>query len=389
MTLHDRILSVYRGQTPDVVPFMLDLSHWFYHKHGMPWDLSRAYDKPECELIDYHKAHGVGFYMPNLAALYSASYADSVSSEITHSSAEALGGCSLGEVSLAKGDHASRITWSLSTPLGSIERKRVWHEQTYSWAISGWGVKTEHDLRILGCAMSSMEFSPRWDRYQAWADYVGDCGVVYMPAGYSAIGQLLNYWMGIEGTMYAVYDWPETMHEVVDQINQRNLDLIDLLASSPAEIIIMGDNISADVQPPHFFDKWSRPYYAEAISRLHKAGKYVAVHIDGKLRGALRMVRDAGADCADAVTPAPMGDLTPEECRAEAGPDFILSGGVSPDLWLPNVSTEDFKAAVIRWLDLRKLSPRLIANAGDQVPPGAVEDRIEIMRDLVETHGRF
>ena len=369
MTLHDRILAVYKGLTPDVVPYMLDLSHWFYHKHGMPWDLSHAYEEPERELIDYHKKMGVGFYMPNLASFFSAQYTEGVSAEVTN--------------------HESRITWRLNTPLGSIERKRVWHEQTYSWAISSWGVKTQHDLRVLGYALSSMEFAPRWDRYQAWVDYVGDCGVVYMPAGYSAIGQLLHYWMGIEGTMYAMYDWPETVHEVVDQINQCNLDLIDLLASSPAEVVIMGDNISADVQPPHFFDEWSRPYYAEAISRLHAAGKYVAVHIDGKLRGALRMVRDTGADCADAVTPAPMGDLTPEECRAEAGPDFILSGGVSPDLWLPNVSIEDFRAAVIRWLDLRKLSPRLIANAGDQVPPGAVEDRIEIMRDLVETHGRF
>jgi hypothetical protein len=31
----------------------------------------------------------------------------------------------------------------------------------------------------------------------------------------------------------------------------------------------------------------------------------------------------------------------------------------------------------------------MIANAGDQVPPGADEDRIEIMRDMVEEFGRF
>ena len=369
MTPRDRILAVYEGRTPDVVPFMLDLSHWFYHKNRMPWDLSHAYEEPECELIDYHKAKGVGFYMPNLAALYSVRHTNGVMAKVEKDSDE--------------------ITWRYDTPLGSIERTREWHEQTYSWAISSWGVKTEHDLKVLGCAMSSMEFAPRWDRYQAWADYVGDCGVVYMPAGYSAMGQLLHYWMGVEGAMYAIYDWTETMHDVVDQINQRNLDLIDLLAASPAEVIIMGDNFSSDIQPPGFFDEWSKPYYAEAIRRLHAAGKYVAIHIDGKLRGALRMIRDAGADCADAVTPVPMGDLTPEECRAEAGHHFILSGGVSPNLWLPNVSADDFKAAVIRWLELRKLSPRLIANAGDQVPPGAVEDRIEIMRDLVETHGGF
>ena len=51
MTQRERILAVYRGRTPDVVPFMLDLSHWFYHKNRKPWDLSRPYERPEDDLI--------------------------------------------------------------------------------------------------------------------------------------------------------------------------------------------------------------------------------------------------------------------------------------------------------------------------------------------------
>ncbi len=62
----------------------------------------------------------------------------------------------------------------------------------------------------------------------------------------------MHYWMGVEGTIFAAADWPGTMREVVDEINANNLDLIDLLASSPAEIICMGDNFSGDVQPPGF-----------------------------------------------------------------------------------------------------------------------------------------
>jgi uroporphyrinogen-III decarboxylase len=101
------------------------------------------------------------------------------------------------------------------------------------------------------------------------------------------------------------------------------------------------------------------------------------------------MIRDVEVDCVDAVTPTPMGDLTPVQCREEAGPDVILSGGVSPDLWLPDIGTEAFKEAVVEWLNLRKSGPRLIANAGDQVPPGAVEERIAMMRELVEEYGRY
>jgi hypothetical protein len=373
MSMRERILAVYRGETPDVVPYMLDLSHWFYHKNRIPWDLSTAYETPEVALITYHKKAGAGFYMPNLGSFYRVEYGPDVRAETWKE----------------RRDDSPEIVWRLTTPLGSIERRRVWEETSYSWAITRWGVQTEQDLRVLGSALGSRTYAPLWDRYQAWVDAVGEMGVVYLSAGYSAMGHLLNYWLGVSGVAYAAADWPSTLREVVDQINDNNLLLIDLLAASPAEIIILGDNFSSDIQSPRFFARWSRAHYVEAIRRLHEAGKAVAVHIDGKLRGALSMIRDAGADCGDAITPAPMGDLSPLECRQEAGPDFILSGGVPPNLWLPEADTETFQRAVLEWLDLKRFGPRLIANAGDQVPPHAVEGRIELMRELVEIHGRF
>ncbi len=371
MTLRERIRSVYMGETPDVVPYMLDLSHWFYHRHRKPWDLSQTYGLPEQDLIDYHKKMGVGYYIPNLGLFFKISYPNDTRADVI------------------KSENGQAITWSFETPLGKIERTREWEPETYSWGIREWGIKSEPQLRILGSALANRTYQFLPEKYRAWVDSIGDSGVCYIGFGYSAMGSLLSLWMGIEGTIYASYDWPETLHEVMDQINQNNLKLVDKLAESPVEFICMGDNFSSDVQPPRFFDQWSRQFYTEAIRRFHKAGKFVAVHIDGKLTGAINMIKETGADCADAITPKPMGDFTPQQCRDEAGPEFILSGGVSPELWLPNVSNADFKQAVLDWLALRKQSPRLIANAGDQVPPGALEERIEIMRDLVEQHGRY
>ena len=373
MTPRDRILTVYRGETPDVVPYMLDLSHWFYHKHRLPWDLSRAFEEPQTDLINYHKQAGAGFYVANLGSFYSVTFPADVEVETVKHRVQGV----------------PEISWRIRAPLGEIERRRRWEQQTYAWGISRWGLSNEQDLRVFGYAMSRRSFAPKWDKYRAWVKQVGDQGVVYISPGYSAMGYLLNYWMGVERVAYALVDYPQAMRQVVDAVNANTLQLVSLLANSPAEIVILGDNFSGDIQPPAFFRKWSAAYYDEAIRRLHAAGKFVAVHIDGQLKGAIRMIRDTEADCGDAITPTPLGDLTPAECRREAGPDFILSGGVSPDLWLPSAPVEAFKAKVLQWLDLRRHSPRLIANAGDQVPPGAEEDRIEIMRELVEQHGRY
>lgn len=373
MSERQRILAVYRGETPDQVPFFLDLSHWFYQKYHIPWDLSEAHLDVEWDLLALHRKVGAGFYIVNLCAFYDVLYPPDVIATTTKTMTP----------------DGPEITWRFETPIGVIERKRRWEEESYSWNISQWGVRTEQDLRVLAYALGRRRYLPRWERYDAWVDAVGDQGVVYMPIGYSAMGHLLAYWMGIEQTMYAVQDMPHVMREVIDEINANVLELVDLVCQSPAEVIIMGDNFSGDIQPPHFFKKWSEPFYREAISRIQAAGKFSAVHIDGRLKGILRCFAELGASCADAVTPAPMGDLTPEQCRQEAGPDLILSGGVPPNLWLPEVSDEEFRQAVLRWLDIRRHSPRLIANAGDQVPPGAPEYRITMMRELVDRYGRY
>lgn len=369
----ERILSVYRGEVPDVVPFMLDLSHWFYHKNRMPWDLSRAYLEPDRELIAYHHQARVGFYIANNASFWEERYRDDVSVSVRKE----------------EGEGTPQICWTIETPLGKIQRVRQWSETTYSWHIKAWGVQSENDLRVFQYAMTGRSFVPRWERYQPWVDAVGEMGVVYMPVGYSAMGQLLNYWMGIEGAIMATYEWPELVRDAVDAVNENLLDLVRLVAESPAEVVIMGDNFSSDIQPPHFFARWAKEYYSKAVHILHGKGKRVAVHIDGRLRGAIRMIQETGADGGDALTPAPMGDISPEECRQEAGEDFILSGGVPPDLWLPHSEEREFIQAVLVWLETRKTSPRLLAAAGDQVPPGALESRIGLMRDLVEEHGTY
>jgi hypothetical protein len=373
MTERERLLAVYRGETPDRVPFYLDLSHWFYEKYKVPFDLSVAVHEPERDLLACHREFGAGFAIPNRISYFDVSYPPEVRASVARE----------------RTPRGVELAWSMETPLGTIRRKRLWHEEGYSWGISEWGIRDERDLRVLGYALSRARFHPAWDRYHAWREAVGALGVPYLSIGYSAVGQLLNYWMGIEQTMFAAADMPAALAEVVEAINANLLGLVDVVCQSPAEIVLLGDNFSSDIQSPRFLEKWSAGFYREAFRRLHAAGKYVAVHVDGRLRGLLHAFAMLGADCIDAVTPAPMGDLTARQCRAEAGPRLILSGGVAPPLWIEPATDDDFRRAVLDWLDLRAGSARLIAAAGDQVPPHAPEHRIRMMHDLVEEYGRY
>lgn len=374
MTPRERILAVYNGQKTDRVPFMLDLSHYYLHRFQLPWDLCNGYPEPDRGLMDFTRKMGAAFYCPQQTYFWKTEYANDVKSTAV---TNVVGG-------------VPEICWRYDTPLGSIERIRVWEPGSYSWAIKKWGVTTEKDLEILAYAMSSRRYTPIPENYEAWADYIGEDGLVYLNSGYSAMGYLLSYWMGVEDTIYATYDYEEVMEETVRKINDNVLEQVRMMATEfSAPVIIMGDNFSSDVQSPPFFARWSKDFYAKAFEIIHASGKKVAVHVDGKLKGAIQMLRDIGADCIDAVTPGSVGGCTPAQARAEAGNDLILSGGIPNELWYSYSALSDFEAAVKEWLALKEISPALIAAAGDQVPPGADEARILRMGELVEEYGNY
>jgi hypothetical protein len=111
--------------------------------------------------------------------------------------------------------------------------------------------------------------------------------------------------------------------------------------------------------------------------------------VDGESRGILGWLAECGVDCADAVTPQPMFALTPDQMRAEAGSDLILSGGIPATVFGATGSDAAFVECVRRWLDTRLVSPRLIMAAGDQVPPDAPWHRIAMLPELVAEHGRY
>jgi len=109
------------------------------------------------------------------------------------------------------------------------------------------------------------------------------------------------------------------LREVVDSVNRNLLHAWMFSARARAEVIVLGDNFSSSVQPPRFFREWSAGFYAEAFRRNLRRRQSSAVHVDGLLKGLLSEFSRLGCDAIDAVTPAPMGDLTPRPVPRGSG----------------------------------------------------------------------
>jgi uroporphyrinogen-III decarboxylase len=367
MTERERLLKVLNRETPDRVPWFADLGHWYRAEAGTMWNLITISNRTK-EMADLHREVKAGWYV-EVGSVFEEYYEDGVSRERELQ----------GELVIER----------YITPIGEIRMDRKWNAISYSWDITKLMVETPEDLRVLTYAAERRKFRPKYENWKLIEEIGGDVGLGFPGLGYTGLGSLISYYMGVENTIYAIYDEPELVEKYIETYNQKQLEMVDICCGSEAPHFIFGDNLSGDVQPPEIFRRFSFNHYKNIADRMHKAGKTVSAHLDGMLNNIIGIVAETGIDVADACTPKPTGDLTPMEIRKQAGNDMVLFGGISPCMWLPETSEKDFIAHVREWLDLRKISSRLVQSAGDQVPPGTKLQRIKLVYDIVEEYGRY
>jgi hypothetical protein len=368
MTERERVLAVYRHEIPDQVPLMLDLSHWYKANNHTGFDLS-GYKDVEQPLVDLHKQVGAVCYC-EMGSLYSLKPDTDT---------------------IALSSHTSHgvFTTEIVTPLGSLHEERVFSPESYSYNIRKHLLDSVADFPIVEHLMEHLVCTPLWERYHRWSAALGDLAFPYAQLPYSGLGYLISRNFGVEPTIYAILDYPDEVAHLNEVINRRNLSILDTILDGPFDTLIISDNFDSNIQTKELFDTYSRGYYTEVARRLHAKGKFLAVHVDGEMRGALTWMAECGVDCVDAATPAPMFSLTPAAARKQAGPDLILSGGIPATVFGSTGTDAEFIKSVRDWLELRHESPRLIMAAGDQVPTDAPLHRIKMLRDLVDVYGRY
>lgn len=368
MRPNQRVQAVFRGEKPDQVPLMLDLSHWYKRNMHTGFNMS-GYTQVEQGLVDLHKQVGAVAYC-EMGGFYSLAADDP-------------------EVKLEAGTENGVFSTRITTPVGSLYEERVFNPDSYAYGIRKHLLESTEDFPVVEFLMARLQCTPKWERFHAWKAALGDLAYPYAQLPYSGSGYLISRNMGVEKTILAVFDEPEKVKTLIDSVNTCNLRILDAIIDGPFETLIISDNYDSNIQTKDFFDRYVRDYYTEVARRLHERGKYFAVHVDGESRGVLRWLVECGVDCADAMTPAPMFSQTPRQMREQAGPDLILSGGIPATIFGAGASDEQFIDCVKRWLDIRRQSPRLLLAAGDQVPIEAPFERIAMLAELAGKYGNY
>ncbi len=372
MTPKERLLAVFRGETPDKVPWFGDLTYW-YNAMAEQGKLPEKYQGEG--VVQLYKDLGVGAHEHVLAQPWRQSY-DTDEIKVEHWQEEK-----------SRGDLIAHTKWI--TPLGELHMVQQHELTSFSWAYLKYPVESVEDMRVLQFLCDHTLVEPDYSHQEYQVKLWGEQGVASTIPPRIPMANLIVVWMGVTNVSYALYDAPDELWRTIEALDRLDDKIYPLIADSPAPLVYFGDNITSEVVSPRIYKEYYLPFHKKRAEQIHKMGKYGFVHIDGTMRGVLEQIHLSKIDAAQSLTPYPVGDVKFEEMRELAGWDMILWTGVPGAYFSTVYPAETVKSTTLECLQHLKEGAKLIIGVCDQVPPDGEIERCKLVTEAIEEHGWY
>ena len=292
----------------------------------------------------------------------------------------------LGDVKRAATESASECTtaWTLDgRTLKGIER---YLPESFCWAWSRHPVETVEELELFLRMARRFRLTPDVERHRAAQQACGERALLICGLPRNPVAAMLAEWCGVMAASYLIADAPDAFSETLGVLERLTDPLFDALCVYRPAVVHFCDNISGETVGS-FWDRFMLPLYRRRLKPLQEAGIVCVIHNDGTVGSVLGRIAAAGFDGAEALTPAPVGDVAPGDLRRLAGrDDFVLWGMVPGAMFAPFWSEADFRAHVERVL--RECSGPMVLGSADQIPPGADLRRVRIVHEILTASSR-
>jgi hypothetical protein len=361
-----RALAVLRGQRPDRVPWFGDLDYLATAQ------ISRG-QRPEgfkqsAAYLDWHRELRLGFYLQGYFPFRS--IVEGCRETIWHEGR----------------DRVRRI----ETPHGTLQDRWTWLPDSFTEGPVEHMLKSAADLPAYQYCYAHTRYEADYAFGEQRGPQIGDLGLhlAYLPK--SPFMQVVALDAGIITTVDLLEDAPGLLAETLEVMRGAHDAAAALAVASPAELLMIPENLSSESVGPALFERFMRPYQETWTARIRAAGKFSCMHLDGTLRGLLRQECTVGFDFIESLTPTPVGDLAVADWAGFCGATPTrFWGGIPGAYFSPTVSEEEFERHVRATLAVMRTEPRYVLGVADQVPPDGLESRLRRVAELVEEYGAY
>ena len=369
MTERERVLAVLNHQQPDRLPWLADLSYLDFYRRETG-TLPAQYENTHLDdgLQRMHRDYQVGFYLQGFEPWRIKAQGWECKTE-------------------RKGDITVN---TVATPVGQLREVSQFSRISYSPGITEHLVKDIEDLKIFLWVVQHTAYIPDYEFARQRYETVGDNGVVLCYTPKSPLMDLVALRAGVENVTYMTMDEEEEFTAILDELEESYDRAARIAVESPAECIMIPENISSECVAP-FYQKYMKRYHQKWTSKLREAGKFSFVHQDGTVRGLIsQLSKESRFDVIEAVTPLPVGDVDIGEVAGLVADSTIIWGGIPGGMFNElSCSDEEFDRHVRRCIQVMTSAPRYVLGVADQVVPGSSERRIRRVRELVDRYGGY
>jgi len=396
MTHKERTLMAARGEMVDVLPYVPRFDLWYNanryrgtlparYSDKSPEQIARAegwaLHKVVPELLDVQRQEDNLYRAIGLYGLRECGYSIKFPSNV--------------EIRSTRTGDSLQVEYH--TPKGVITTKEVITEEmrgagaTITW-VEQRAIKGLEDYERLAYLFEQVELVPEYERYLSWQEEIGQDGVAVLMGSFAASPMLHIQRDLLDATRF-FYEYEDRQREIrrlAESLEPLYEQLLRVVCSSPAEVVLWGANYDEMITYPPYFQKEILPWLKKASSALESRGKLLLCHCDGENQGLLDLIRDSGIHLAEAVCPAPMTKVPIEEYYKKWGDRLTIWGGIPQSLLLPQTaSEEEFEAYLDHFFKAVAPGTRLIVGIADTTPPDASFQRLRRIGERVASEGRL
>jgi len=334
--------------------------------------------------IDHHLQHGT--MPPRFRGLDNLSIYDALHCSIRYEASRGIEPCEnpadVVRTAEQDGDHYLE---TITTPRGSLHtlHRDIWHDgELANRRIEKYPVSTVADLRVLVDLVERTDYRANQQTFAEAAARVGHRAEPTIFLNSSGFTELIKNWCGLAGTFYLLADHPDEVAAYLEVCDRRDDRQIAAALQLPCLIFNLGDHATNEFTPPRVLEKYMLPRWQRISQRLHAAGRFVHSHWDGHAKAILPYLKDTGLDSVEALTPAPMGDITLEEIKAAVGDALVCLDLLPAIHFLPSYTLEEVVAFARKVIDM--FAPRLILGISDEISQVGEIEKVEAITELVD-----
>jgi hypothetical protein len=253
------------------------------------------------------------------------------------------------------------IRRTFATPVGSVYEDEFREAGTGQWKLMrSWKgnqawitarmIKGPEDYQVVKYMVEHTEYVADYSPIEQAMEWLGEDGIVLDGLPHSPMQMLMIHWVGSEEGrfFYHFADYPELVEELAQAVSKSREPLYEIAAKSPAPVSLCGDNIDGVLVNPALFTKYFMPEYEKQARPLHRHGKLMAVHMDGRVADLKHLIAKTPIDIVEALHPIPMGDLSIGEALALWKDKAIWLGFPGAIYELGTQATREFAVQLLR-----------------------------------------